>query len=464
MTIQSFVKSLENRFLALFLLVGLLNGAGAGVVLYRIHGQEADGRTINLAGAQRMLSQRISKSALLLTLGASRRSEFDTASARFELVLQGLRDGNPTLGLIPCQSPRIRTELETGMREWLEFKTLAASVAGGNRIAAGDMAAQGVKVLQRMDAVTRMFQEDADRKVSQLKIAQQLELFLVLLLLALAAWYVRTALIRVLDGMILSLGESVHQVLLASHQVSDLNATVANAASRQNSIVEECNDFALRIETVVQQDLSSMKQAEVLSEKSAGLCRSGLDTLAATRESMAAITASRERIAGVIKVIEQIAFQTNLLALNAAVEAARAGQAGLGFGVVAEEVRSLAHRCAEAARNTESLITDSISASTKGEDTLQLLGNSVEVVESGVSRLQEALGQLTANSDRQRDSIHGITRQLAEISRVTQSNAATAEEGAAAGSQLSAQCDSIYALIDDLALLVHGEHRNQRKS
>ena len=163
--------------------------------------------------------------------------------------------------------------------------------------------------------------------------------------------------------------------------------------------------------------------------------------------AMDGIRTSSERIASIIRVIDEIAFQTNLLALNAAVEAARAGDAGRGFAVVAQEVRSLAMRAAEAARDTAALIEES---GNRAESGVRLVGD-VETafgrIVGGSREVAELLGEISRASRDQSDAIKHVSGSMQEIDQTTQANAAASEELAAAASETSDQVGQIRGTI-----------------
>jgi methyl-accepting chemotaxis protein len=160
-------------------------------------------------------------------------------------------------------------------------------------------------------------------------------------------------------------------------------------------------------------------------------------------ETMTAINTSSRKIVDIIGVIDGIAFQTNILALNAAVEAARAGEQGRGFAVVAGEVRTLAQRSAEAAKEIKHLIDDSVGKVEEGNSQVASAGQTMSEIVDSVKRVTDIMGEITAASDEQTSGIEQINQAVAQMDQVTQQNAALVEESAAAASSLQEQAQQL---------------------
>jgi methyl-accepting chemotaxis protein/methyl-accepting chemotaxis protein-1 (serine sensor receptor) len=164
--------------------------------------------------------------------------------------------------------------------------------------------------------------------------------------------------------------------------------------------------------------------------------------------SMKEINGSSEKISKIIRVIDEIAFQTNILALNAAVEAARAGEAGMGFAVVADEVRNLAHRSAQAAKDTAALIEESIARSQEGSRKLEQVAGSIRQITGSTSEVKILVDEVDTGSQEQSRGIEQIVSAIGQMERVTQRNAANAEQSAAASQELAAQAKSLYTIVE----------------
>lgn len=181
--------------------------------------------------------------------------------------------------------------------------------------------------------------------------------------------------------------------------------------------------------------------------------------IAEMTESMRLIAESSGKVSRIIKTIDEIAFQTNLLALNAAVEAARAGDSGLGFAVVAEEVRHLAQRSARAAKDTESLIEESLQNARSGAGKVQHVRGAIDNITGSVAKVKGLVDEVSVASAQQAQGIDQVAQAVARMEKVTQSTAATAEESAAASEELTAQARTTMQSVDVLRTIVHG-HRS----
>ena len=179
--------------------------------------------------------------------------------------------------------------------------------------------------------------------------------------------------------------------------------------------------------------------------------------------AMSEITSSSVEMAKIVKNIEGIAVQTNLLALNAAVEAARAGEHGKGFAVVAEEVRNLAQRAAEAARNTGSLIDESSERIENGMRLSERVGNSLEGISTSTNRVADLIAEIATAGSEISQGIDQINRAVTEMDRVTQSNAGGAEESSAAADDLRSEAERLKTLTGELSALV-GQSMSELKA
>ena len=265
---------------------------------------------------------------------------------------------------------------------------------------------------------------------------------------------------KVLNRIVETLSEGSEQVASASGQVSSASQSLAEGATEQAAGLEETSSSLEEMSSMTKQNADNAQQANTLASEARKAADNGTQSMTKMNEAIEEIQKSSDETAKIIKVIDEIAFQTNLLALNAAVEAARAGEAGKGFAVVAEEVRNLAMRSAEAAKNTSSMIEESVKNSKNGVEIATEVGKVLEEIVSGIGKTSELVGEIAAASSEQAQGIDQVNTAMAQMDKVTQQNAANAEEAASASEELSAQAEQMNGIVDELANLVGGSTRN----
>jgi len=242
-----------------------------------------------------------------------------------------------------------------------------------------------------------------------------------------------------LRGMFSEIATASDQVNSGGTEVSGAAQALSQGATEQASAVEELSASIQEISRQVTDNSANASKANELVDETENDVLRGNAHMANMIQAMNEIKNSSHEIEKIIKVIDDIAFQTNILALNAAVEAARAGAAGKGFAVVAEEVRNLASKSAEAAKNTTALIEGSITGVEKGSKIAEDTAKALEDVAEKTKLVQQLVNEIAGASREQADSIRQINSGVEQISTVVQTNSATAEQSAAASEELSSQ-------------------------
>ncbi len=267
---------------------------------------------------------------------------------------------------------------------------------------------------------------------------------------------------RIIEG----LNEGADQVASASGQVSAASQSLAEGASEQAASIEETSSSLEEMSSMTKQNAEHAGQANTLMEESKQIVGSANVSMTEMVSSMQEITKASEETSKIIKTIDEIAFQTNLLALNAAVEAARAGEAGAGFAVVADEVRNLALRAAEAAKNTSNLIEGTTKKVEDGSALVEKTNEEFSKVEQSAIKVAELIGEIAAASREQSEGIDQVNVAVSDMDKVTQQNAANAEESASSSEEMNAQAEQMKLMVDELVTLVGGttQHHTTKKT
>ena len=242
------------------------------------------------------------------------------------------------------------------------------------------------------------------------------------------------------------------QIAQGSFQIADASKNLADGASQQASAIEQISTSVSEIADKSRNNATEVSDVQGLITDAANAIISGNEKMLEMMDAMKEIKSGSEEIQKIIKVIDDIAFNTNILALNASVEASRAGEHGKGFVVVAEEVRNLAGRSAEASKQTAEMIEDSISRVQKGVALARDTEESLQIISELVKRITESGDTIAKVSDEQAQSASQINDALMQISQITQTNSATSEECAAASEELSAQTRTLHSQIASFKL------------
>ncbi|MBU1405991.1 MAG: DUF3365 domain-containing protein [Proteobacteria bacterium] len=304
--------------------------------------------------------------------------------------------------------------------------------------------------------------QSLDQADKQLNASISKATYLVVVGLAIMAVLFATLVIRIVSNSVIKpvtriiadLTRGADNLLDAANQVSSASHELADGATRQAASLEETSASLEEMSSMTKQNAENVSQTSLMAENARSSAEVAQQSMEKMTVAIGSIKKSADQTAVIMKTIDEIAFQTNLLALNAAVEAARAGEAGAGFAVVAEEVRSLALRSAEAAKNTAQLIEESQKNADNGVKSAAEVKEILTKIVDGVKKVSQLAREITVASDEQALGVNQINSAVADVDKVTQGNAAISEEAASASEELSGQARELSELVHSLAEIV----------
>lgn len=243
--------------------------------------------------------------------------------------------------------------------------------------------------------------------------------------------------------VVMSVRHNAESVNVAAEEIAHGTEDLSSRTQQQASSIQETAASMDEITSTVRQNADNASEADKLVHDVSRQANTGGEIAGKAVQAMEGINASSRKIAGIVGLIDEIAFQTNLLALNASVEAARAGEQGRGFAVVANEVRNLAGRSANAAKEIKQLVEDSINQVDNGSNLVNQAGKALEDIVGGVQRVTVLMSEIATASHEQSQGIDQVNTAISQMDSVTQQNASLVEESSAAGRSLQVQAAAL---------------------
>ncbi len=270
------------------------------------------------------------------------------------------------------------------------------------------------------------------------------------------AWLVSDNISKSVKKVLGDLSETSESLTTLSASLTTTAHKLAEGSGEQAASIQETSSTLEESSSMVHQTTQNTKEAEILARRTKEAANKGNSEMGIMLEAMQELKKSSTEISKIIKVIDEIAFQTNILSLNAAVEAARAGDAGKGFAVVAEEVRTLAQRSAQAAKDTANIIESNITLSEKCLSITDQVNLSLNEINDESAKVSELLEEISTASQEQEIGIGQINQAISQMEHVLHSNAATAQESATSADQLSVYSETIKSIMHSLSSLING--------
>lgn len=464
----STLNSKLSGILIVFFIIGIVNAA---IILFVVQQQKASGRAINLAGRQRMLTQKMSKESFYLvntSIQAEQKKiirEIKNTSALFDRTLTGLINGDSEQGLKPCKDKNVLQKLDEVKGLWGVFYShINTLIEYGPETDEGQRALKLIKeknmpLLKTMNEGVQLFE-----KSNSLDAIITIQSFLLLLIIitVVAAWFfTRKSIITPLKYFSASLDESAEDISNAAATVASGAETIADQANCQAAAVEQSSASLEEITSISKLNADNTTEANRHMQETQKIVEKAYIYMEKMKKSMEDISASGKEISNIVKTIDDIAFQTNLLSLNASVEAARAGEAGAGFAVVANEVRNLALRAAEAAKNTSQKVDGVLGKINDGSKLVEQSTNAFNEVAESSKKVAALTNEIVQSIKEQSIGISQINIAINEMDTVTEQNAATSEESASAAKNMHLQSQQLLDIVNQLTALVEGKSKKK---
>ena len=374
------------------------------------------------------------------TASAFMADSLQTVSSDVDSAFDETRDNHLGSGAV---KDRISNDRAAFQKSATALQDLLGKAALGQPVAATDLdaaiasaSASSLTVADStMTGLKELLQHRIDMNVAD-RLRGLLSLFGLLVVAIGATYVVLWSLNHQLGELVGNLTVESVEMEVSSKEVSSSSLVFAEGASEQAASLEEVSATIEEISSMSKTNADSAGKAETLATEMHSVAEQGGRDIERMSAAMDAIKVSSESIAKIIKAIDEIAFQTNILALNAAVEAARAGESGAGFAVVAEEVRNLAQRSTQAAKETEASISDAITKTKDGVEISHLVTGSFTKLTARAGEVNELVAGISSASREQRQALVQLTEAVTQMDKVTQTNAAGAEETAAVAEQM----------------------------
>ncbi|HIJ79881.1 MAG: methyl-accepting chemotaxis protein [Desulfobulbaceae bacterium] len=427
--------------------------------------QKQDGLVINIAGRQRMLSQKMSKEAISIKSNINteaNRKALQATHALFNKSHLGLLKGDEEMQLPATTNKKILEQLQKVDALWSPFsKNILEIIEQDQDSLAFQQSVTGIltnniALLKEMNKAVGMYEEASSKKISLLKnilILGAINSFVA----SVICWMtVNRKIILNIRKISADLKINAEEVSNSSNHISSASQVLADGSTSAAASLEQTTEALKEISIMTHQNADHSQEADDLMQKAEQATKEANNYMDQVTASQREIATESSKIVKIIKTIDDIAFQTNLLALNAAVEAARAGEAGAGFAVVANEVRNLAIRAATSAKETAGLIETTVKKLDHGTSLVETTRESFGKVEDSIDKVVQLVKGVATGSKRQVQGIEEINKSIKTLDHLTHENAANAEESASAAAELHAMAEQVDQVSLSLMEVIFG--------
>lgn len=457
--------NLRTKMLLPLLLMLLYTILSLVALLSSTSQQKYDSQLVNLAGRQRMLSQKMTKELLMLQQNPETvQGMLNQTIAVFEQSLQALRLGgdapitlNPNGKMVHCPVPSatVKAQLDVVYQQWTQFKSALNGAASQNGQSMQYVIDNNMRLLAEMNKAVSLMQSEAESKIARLVNTQGFGILLAIMFVVGGVLYIFKV-IKLLNQVVERMNTSAESIGQSARENSSMSSDLAERTQHLQASVEDgnhsLNDLVDKSTNITQRALdanNAVKQADELTNQGVGVVQE-------LTQVMQSLNQSSEQTANIIRAIDEIAFQTNLLALNAAVEAARAGEAGAGFAVVAEEVRNLALRSSEAAKQSNDLIETIQGEASKGVQVESQVKEYFQNIAKQVADASSKLDEATDTLGQQTISLAAMDTTFEHVLEMTSQNAALSEESSATSAELIGEAKQLKEVAYNVKNVLEG--------